>query len=81
MIDNIKTWVIKQISGPMVGRLIRHGLTVVAGVLAGSEIAGLSDLAAYLMLNIDPLAGKLTAAAFGLIALLLSVRSDKKKVK
>lgn len=66
------------ISGPMIGRLIRHGLTVLVGILTASTFPGLADIGAFLMQHMDALVVNLTAAALGLLALVLSVKSDKK---
>lgn len=66
------------VTGPMVGRLVRHGLTTLAGVLAAASFPGLAEIGELLMANMDNLVQALTVSLLGLIALIMSVKSDKK---
>jgi hypothetical protein len=77
-IQTIKDKLVGLITGPMIGRLIRHGLTVLVGILTASNFPGLADIGAFLVQHMDSLVVNLTASALGLLALIMSIKSDKK---
>ncbi len=76
-------WIIKLIPSSAirkyVGSIVRHGLTVLAGILAGYAFPGVADLAKLILENMDHLEGAVVAIVMGVVGLLMSFAEKKDK--
>jgi len=75
MLDKLKNLILNK----YLGSFVRHALTALVGLLIGSELPGIAQLAELIQANAGPLAEALTAALAGVAALIWSFKDKKDK--
>jgi uncharacterized membrane protein len=77
-------WIIKLIPTSAIkkyiGSIVRHALTLFAGVLAGMQFAGMKELADLVLKNMDSLESTLVTILMAVVALVMSFAEKKNKI-
>lgn len=81
MFGAVSDWLEKTFLGSWLRRLLRHGITVLVGVLVGSSIPGLGVIADIIKENSGRLEEAVIAAILGLWALWSSEKNEQKAEK